>query len=95
MEILNRLAAKGAKIRAFDPGCSKQLENIEVVSDPYDAVDGADVLCVLTEWDDFKWYDMEEVGNRMAAKRVVDARNLLDGHSLKKQGFTYAGVGRR
>ncbi len=95
IEILNRLAAKGAKIRAYDPGCKKQLENIEVVADPYEAVDGADVLCVLTEWDDFKWYDMEEVGGRMGHRRVVDGRNLLDGHTLKSKGFTYDGVGRR
>jgi len=95
IEILNRLAAKGAKIRAYDPGCKQQLDNIEVVSDPYEAVDGADVLCVLTEWDDFKWYDMEDVGARMAHRRVVDARNLLDGHNLKAKGFTYDGVGRR
>ena len=94
LAVLGRLAAKGAKIRAYDPAVSHALEDIEVLSDPYDVCDGADVLLVLTEWDEFKWLDLDEVKQRMATPAVVDARNLLDRSALRRRGFDYRGVGR-
>ena len=94
LEVLGRLAARGAKVRAYDPAVSRQLEGIEVVSDPYEACDGADVLLVLTEWDEFKWLDLAEVKARMATPAVVDARNLLDRSALIRRGFTFRGIGR-
>jgi UDP-glucose 6-dehydrogenase len=95
LEVLGRLAARGAKVRAYDPAVSHQLDGIEVVTDPYDACDGADVLLVLTEWDEFKWLDLGEVKARMATPAVVDARNLLDRSALIRRGFTFRGIGRR
>ncbi len=94
LEVLGRLAARGAKVRAYDPAVSHALDGIEVVSDPYDACDGADVLLVLTEWDEFKWLDLGEVKARMATPAVVDARNLLDRSALIRRGFTFRGIGR-
>jgi len=94
IEILGRLAARGAKVRAYDPAVSRPIEGIEVVADPYEACDGADVLLVLTEWDEFKWLDLDEVKARMASPAVVDARNLLDRSALQRRGFAFRGVGR-
>ncbi len=94
LEVLGRLAARGAKVRAYDPAVSRPLDGIEVVADPYEACDGADVLLVLTEWDEFKWLDMAEVKARMATPAVVDARNLLDRSALLRRGFTFRGIGR-
>ena len=94
LEVLGRLAARGAKVRAYDPAVSRQLDGIEVVSDPYEACDGADVLLVLTEWDEFKWLDLDQVRDRMASPAVVDARNLLDRSALLRRGFEFRGVGR-
>jgi len=94
LAVLGRLAQKGAIVRAFDPAVSTDIAGIEVVDDPYDAVDGADVLLVLTEWDDFKWFDLDEVATRMAHRRVVDARNLLDRAGLARRRFEYRGIGR-
>ena len=94
LEVLRRLADKGAKIRAYDPAVRRSLDGIEVVQDPYEACDGADVLLVLTEWDEFKWLDLDEVKNRMANLAVVDARNLLDRSALRRRGFAFRGVGR-
>ena len=93
LEVLRRLTAAGAKVRAYDPAVSHQLDDIEVVHDPYDACDGADVLLVLTEWDEFKWLDLDQVKARMATPAVVDARNLLDRSALRRRGFTFRGVG--
>ncbi len=94
LEVLGRLVAQGAKVRAYDPAVSKQLDGIEVVDDPYDACHGADVLLVLTEWDEFKWLDLDQVKERMAVPAIVDARNLLDRSALRRRGFDFRGVGR-
>ena len=64
------------------------------VTDPYAACEGAAVLLVLTEWDEFKWLDFDKVGESMAAKRVVDARNLVDRATLVRRGFEFQGIGR-
>jgi UDPglucose 6-dehydrogenase len=70
------------------------LPGIEVVADPYAACEGASVLAVLTEWDEFRWLDFEKVRSLMAARNVVDGRNLLDRSMLRRLGFTYQGIGR-
>ena len=63
-------------------------------ADPYAACEDARVLAVLTEWDEFKWLDLDKVASLMAAPRVVDARNLLDRSALLRRGFTYRAIGR-
>jgi len=94
LSIIDRVAARGATVRAFDPTVTKELPNMQTVTDPYDACDGADVLAVLTEWDDFRWLDLDQVASRMTGRAVVDARNLLDRNALQRLGFSYQGVGR-
>jgi UDPglucose 6-dehydrogenase len=94
LEVLGRLRERGAEIRAFDPAVKHALEGIEVVDDPYAAVEGAEVLVVLTEWDEFRWLDVDKVAGLMAARNVVDARNLLDRAALARRGFEYRGIGR-
>ncbi len=94
LEVLSRLRDRGAQIRAFDPAVHGPLEGIEVVDDPYAAVEGAEVLVVLTEWDEFRWLDIDKVADLMAHRRVVDARNLLDRAALIRRGFAYRGIGR-
>lgn len=99
--VIDRLVAAGARIKGYDvtqtnPHAPKHptLENVEIQSDPYAAVDGADVLAVLTEWDEFRWLDFEKVAGLLNQPTVVDARNLLDGAQLRRKGFTYRCVGR-
>jgi UDPglucose 6-dehydrogenase len=98
LNIINRLIEVGAVIRAYDPavedGSDARLAAITVVNDPYEAVAGAEVLAVLTEWPDFRDLDMERVGQLMASPQVVDARNLLDRETVKGFGFAYDGIGR-
>jgi UDPglucose 6-dehydrogenase len=103
LEVIRRLQAAGAVVRAYDPSIPdgllderrrQVLDGIEVTADPYAACDGAAVLLVLTEWDEFRWLDFDKVGELLAARRIVDGRNLLDRESLRRRGFAYAGVGR-
>jgi UDPglucose 6-dehydrogenase len=94
LEILTRLVKRGAIVKAYDPAVHHDVGEIEVVADPYAACADAEVLVVLTEWDEFKWLDFDKVAETMAAKRVLDARNLLDRSALKRRGFEFQGIGR-
>ncbi|MDQ1426564.1 MAG: UDPglucose 6-dehydrogenase, partial [Acidimicrobiaceae bacterium] len=101
IEIVERLIAAGATVRAYDPTVSKSLPDhfghlaVEVCDDAYAACAGAAVLAVLTEWDEFRWLDFDKVAGVMGAPAILDARNLLDPVSLRRRGFTYQGLGRR
>jgi UDPglucose 6-dehydrogenase len=98
IEVLRRLRERGATtIRAYDPGVPADaavLEGVAVVGDPYAACEGADVLVVLTEWDEFRWLDFAKVAGLMRAPRIVDTRNLLEPAAVRRRGFTYDGLGR-
>ena len=94
LAVIAALVAEGAKVRAYDPTVSKPLEGIEVVGSALEVCDGAQVLVVLTEWDEFRWIDLGDVRARLAAANIVDTRNLLDRAAAVRQGFTYQGVGR-
>jgi UDPglucose 6-dehydrogenase len=95
LEIADRLRAHGAVLRAYDPTKPQGLEGIEVVDDAYAACEGASVLVLLTEWDEFKWLDLDKVAELMAHRRVVDARNVLDRSALARRGFAFDGIGRQ
>lgn len=98
IEVIRRLLDRGAIVRAYDPailnGDHLALQGIEVSPDPYPICEGADVLVVLTEWDEFRWLDFAKVAGLMKTPRVVDTRNLLESAAIRRRGFTYDGVGR-
>ena len=94
LEVIARLLSGGARVQAFDPAVRHDLEGIDVRKDAYAACEGATVLAVLTEWDEFRWLDFDKVAAVMARPAIVDARNLLDPTALRRRGFSYEGVGR-
>ncbi len=95
IEVMKRLLAKGAMIKAYDPAVtSLNLDGVDVVDNAYAACDGASAIVVATEWDEFTSLDFDRVGTLVAERNMIDARNLLDRDALTKRGFTYQGVGR-
>jgi UDPglucose 6-dehydrogenase len=94
VRIAGLLRDQGAQVRAYDPAVKSPVDGIEPAADPYSVCDGAEVLVVLTEWDEFRWLDFDKVAGLMAVPRVVDARNLLDKSALERRGFLYTGIGR-
>ena len=97
INVLRRLVVMGAEVTAFDPTVSgpiPELPELNIAEDPITACQGADVLVVLTEWDDFKWVELDEVKAVMSTPRIVDGRNLLDRSLLLRRGFEYDGIGR-
>jgi UDPglucose 6-dehydrogenase len=97
IEIVSRLIAAGAEVAVFDPTvvvAPKGLEKLKVMSSPIAACNGADVIAVLTEWDEFRQISPNEVAGIVRAKKIVDARNLLDRSEWLRAGFEYQGIGR-
>lgn len=97
IEIVTRLLAAGASVSAYDPTVKvapSGLETVDIASSPVDACRDADVIVVLTEWDEFRWVDPLEATGVVKSKKVVDARNLLDRSEWRRAGFEYQGIGR-
>ena len=97
LRIVGILNESGAIIRAFDPAVDvlrSNLDGIELFSTPLDAVEGAEVLVVLTEWEVFKEVSPNDVKSLMKSRNVVDARNVLEKDAWQQAGFGYQGIGR-
>jgi UDPglucose 6-dehydrogenase len=97
IEIITRLLADGASVSVFDPtvtSAPKGLDAITVSISPLEACADADVIAVMTEWDDFRWVSPTEAAGVVRSKQIVDARNLLDRSEWRRAGFEYQGIGR-
>ncbi len=98
LSIVPRLIAAGAHVRAFDPEgmeeAGRLLPGVEFVDGPYEAVTGADVAVLVTEWDQFRAMDLDRVKALMSAPVLVDLRNVYKPEEMKRRGFAYTGVGR-
>ena len=92
------LQARGARIRAYDPqGCPKAQELLSGVAwcqSALEVAEGADVLVVLTEWNEFRALDLKRVREVMSGNVLVDLRNMYPEALATEAGFVYYGVGR-
>jgi UDPglucose 6-dehydrogenase len=88
----------GASVTAFDPVGREQAEplmpGITFAASAEEVADGADALVVVTEWDEFRALDLDELAGRMRGKVLVDLRNIYDRADAEKAGLSYRGVGR-
>ena len=91
LDIIRRLTGRGATVRAYDPAVHSPIEGIEVCADPYAACEDADVLVVLTEWDEFRWLDLDKVAAAMTGMAIVDSRNVLDRAAAATTGVQLPG----
>ncbi|EDP76689.1 UDP binding domain-containing protein, partial [Hydrogenivirga sp. 128-5-R1-1] len=101
LRILPELLKRGAKVRAYDPKATENFrrvflpgEDLTYVEDKYDAVDGAEALLILTEWEEFAKADMKKVRELMELPVVVDGRNVFEPERMKQFGFEYFSIGR-
>ncbi|MDE1987264.1 MAG: UDP-glucose/GDP-mannose dehydrogenase family protein [Alphaproteobacteria bacterium] len=95
--IVPYLQKKGARIRAFDPEGAKEarkLLDIELCKDAYDALDGADGVAILTEWNEFRALDLTRVKSLLKRPLMVDLRNIYRPATMVASGFDYHSVGR-
>ena len=92
--------ADGATLRVHDPQAMEETRRrfgntVAYVGHPYEALEGADALVVLTEWQEYRVLDVERAKKVMRRPVVVDARNLYEPARLRQAGFTYDSIGRR
>jgi UDPglucose 6-dehydrogenase len=95
--ILPQLVQKGAKIRAYDPeGMSeaKKHLDVELCEDAYQALDGADGVVILTEWNEFRALDLKAAKRLLKRPLMVDLRNIYRPDEMRKEGFSYISIGR-
>ena len=97
--ILSGLLDRGAEIRAFDPrgmGAAKSLfEGIAWCDDAYAAMEDADCLAIVTEWNEFRALDFGRIGRLMKTPAMVDMRNIYELGDMEDAAFDYQSVGRK
>jgi UDPglucose 6-dehydrogenase len=85
-------------VKAFDPAgtleAEKLLTNVEFVSGPYFCAENADVLAIITEWNEFRALDLERIKSVMRTPNIVDLRNIYSPDEMAAAGFKYTSVGR-
>jgi UDPglucose 6-dehydrogenase len=96
---VKKLLEKGIKIRAYDPEAAATAkaalsDKIEIFENGYDALDGADALVILTEWQEFRNPDFELIAKKLKKPVIFDGRNLYDLEVVKRAGIEYHSVGR-
>jgi UDPglucose 6-dehydrogenase len=98
LDIIPALVEAGAKIKAYDPEAMEEakhlLDGIDYAENAYGAVDGADAMVILTEWDQFRALDLERIKASLNGDVVVDLRNIYSPDDMAKRGFTYTSIGR-
>ena len=107
LKIVNGLLEEGYIVRVYDPKAmenakreigkldNKCLQNVCYCNDPYECVEDADALALVTEWDEFKTIDFKRIKNLMRQPYILDGRNFLEPEEIMKLGFLYEGVGRK
>jgi UDPglucose 6-dehydrogenase len=99
LDIVPALTAAGAIVRAFDPeGMAEAkvlLPDIQYCDDAYSTMEGADVLAILTEWNEFRALDLDRIRSALKSPVVVDLRNVYEPVMMREAGFTYLSIGRQ
>jgi len=100
LTIVPALVGGGAKVRVVDPQGKREgealLPGVNWHDDPYKAANKADLLVILTEWNEFRALDLPKLAKRMATPRMADLRNIYSARDARKAGFeAYESVGRK
>jgi len=98
VDIIRGLEQRGATVRAYDPQAMTEavriLPNLEVCENAYEACRGADVLVLVTEWNQFRMLDLGRVKELLNRPAIVDLRNVYKPGPMREAGFSYVSVGR-
>lgn len=97
---IEALLALGCKVRVYDPEAMKNVKEligdvVEYSKSPYDAIEGADALLIVTEWPQFRTPDFERMESLLKNKVIFDGRNLYELPQMQELGYTYYSVGRK
>ncbi len=98
--IINALLEAGAKVQAYDPKAMESAkfyfgDKISYASNAYEALEGADAMLLLTEWNEFRRPDFERIKALLKSPVIFDGRNQYDAERLNSQGFEYFMIGKK
>ncbi len=96
--LIDQLIGAGAKVQSYDPVAMPEAKRIlgdkvQFGSNPYEILEGADFLTIVTEWSEFRSPDFSKVGSLLKEKVIFDGRNIYDLEDIKEYGFEYHGIG--
>jgi len=98
LDIVPALQAAGANVRAYDPEgmaeAAKMMDGIKFGQSAYEAMEGADAVAIVTEWNEFRALDLARMKRLLKAPVIVDLRNVYDPKDMRAAGFEYSCVGR-
>jgi UDPglucose 6-dehydrogenase len=100
VEVIRLLAADGARIRTYDPAAIENArkvlpEGVSFAESAYHAAEGADCIALLTEWNEFKFLNMDRLRGLLRRPLVFDGRNLYEPERMRRLGFEYYSIGRK
>lgn len=98
IDIIASLSKMGATIKVYDPqgaeNAKKIIQGATFCKDSYEVAENADLLIILTEWNEFKEINLAKIKEKMREPKILDGRNIYDPEEIKELGFVYQGVGR-
>ena len=98
ISIIQRLQARGARIKAYDPEAMEEAKNIlpdvTYCTGPYEVAEGSHALVLITEWNQFRLLDLERIKGLLQEPCFIDLRNVYEPLHMRGLGFRYCGVGR-
>jgi UDPglucose 6-dehydrogenase len=98
LDIVPALTAAGARVQVFDPQgmaeAKKLMDGVAWCDNAYDAAEGAEVLAIVTEWNEFRALDLDRVKTLMKRPSMVDLRNIYSPEEAAEAGFEYRCLGR-
>jgi UDPglucose 6-dehydrogenase len=100
IEIVSELIDKGARVKAYDPIANEACRRlrpelkIEYAANVMALAEDCDAIVIVTEWEEFRYLDLNQIGEVMNAKVLIDGRNVLDPEAVEAAGFKYRGIGR-
>jgi UDPglucose 6-dehydrogenase len=100
LEVIRLLHGAGARVRAYDP---VSMDNARLLVPPgvtfshsaYEAAEGADAVALLTEWNEFKFLNLERLRGLLRRPVIFDGRNLYEPERMRRLGFEYHSMGRK
>jgi len=99
LAMIQSLMKEGASVMAYDPEAMLNVKNqigdsIQYASNQYEALQGADILVIATEWSEFRTPDFELIEKGLPSKVIFDGRNLFEVTKMQEMGYTYISIGR-
>jgi UDPglucose 6-dehydrogenase len=100
LDVVHQLVAGGATVRAYDPvavGNARPLlpESVIYAASPYEAAQDADAVVLITEWNEFKYLNLERLRGVLRRRIIFDGRNIWEPERMRRLGFEYYSIGRK